>query len=229
MFSKKGSGRGAYAPERKKRSPWGLIILALLIGVALIRNGAAQESGPPQPTSESAADSRTAASPAPATSAPQKPPPEPLGASVPSRVVIPAIRINAPLTQVGLDPEGWVASPPATEKNLAGWYKDAVSPGEKGTAVIVGHVDNKTGPVVFYNLGALRKGHKVEVVRQDGRTAVFEIYGIEVFDKQKFPAERVYGDTGKPELRVITCGGGFSKAKGYTGNVVVFARMTDVR
>ncbi|MEV6314357.1 class F sortase [Streptomyces sp. NPDC051776] len=229
MFSRNRPGRGAYAPVRKKRSPWGLIILALLIGVALIRNGVAQESGPPQPTSESAADTRTASSPAPARSAPKKPVPEALGTSLPSRVAIPAIRVDAPLMQVGLDPEGWVASPPATEKNLAGWYKDSVTPGENGTAVIVGHVDNKAGPVVFYNLGALKKGHTVEVNRQDGRTAVFEIYGIEVFDKQQFPAGRVYGDTGRPELRVITCGGGFSKAKGYAGNVVVFARMTHVR
>lgn len=39
---------------------------------------------------------------------------------------------------------------------------------------------------------------------------------------------RVYADTGQPELRVITCGGGYSKAGGYDGNVVVFARMVKV-
>jgi hypothetical protein len=99
----------------------------------------------------------------------------------------------------------------------------------KGTAVVVGHVDNKQGPAVFYGLGALQKGNRVEVSRQDGKTAVFEIYGIEVFSKNDFPSDRVYTSTGGAELRVITCGGGFSQQNGYEGNVVTFARMVEVR
>jgi hypothetical protein len=95
--------------------------------------------------------------------------------------------------------------------------------------VIVGHVDNKQGPAVFYGLGGLKKGNRVEVRRSDGKTAVFEIYGIEVYEKTNFPGDRVYGNTGTPELRVITCGGGFSKGNGYAGNVVAFARMVEVR
>ncbi len=73
-----------------------------------------------------------------------------------------------------------------------------------------------------------RRETSVEVLRSDGKTAVFEIYGIEVFQKENFPGNRVYGNDGIPELRVITCGGGFSKQNGYTGNVVVFARMVKV-
>jgi sortase (surface protein transpeptidase) len=130
---------------------------------------------------------------------------------------------------VGLDSDGWVAAPPPDDPNLAGWFTGAVSPGENGTAVVVGHVDNTKGPAVFYGLGALKKGNHVEVRRKDGKTAVFEIYGIEVFDKANFPGDRVYGSTGRPELRVITCGGGFTKRDGYSGNVVVFARLTGVR
>ncbi|NUS88393.1 MAG: class F sortase, partial [Streptomyces sp.] len=30
----------------------------------------------------------------------------------------------------------------------------------------------------------------------------------------------------RPELRVITCGGGYSKSTGYQGNVVAFAHLT---
>lgn len=95
--------------------------------------------------------------------------------------------------------------------------------------MLVGHVDNLSGPAVFYGLGALTKGEHVEVTRYDGRVAVFEIYGVEVFSKADFPGPRVYGDTGYAELRVITCGGGYSKAGGYDGNVVVFARLTETR
>jgi hypothetical protein len=144
-------------------------------------------------------------------------------------VRIPSIRVDAPAMPVGLDAQGWVDAPPARDPNLAGWFTGAVSPGEKGTAVVVGHVDNNQGPAVFYGLGALKKGTEVEILRADRKTAVFEIYGIEVFAKNDFPGDRVYGNSGIPELRVITCGGGFSKQNGYDGNVVVFARLVEVR
>lgn len=95
--------------------------------------------------------------------------------------------------------------------------------------MVVGHVDNMSGPAVFYGLGAVKKGQRVEVTRYDGRVAVFEVYGVDVFSKNDFPGARVYGDTGHAELRVITCGGAYSKASGYDGNVVVFARMVATR
>ncbi|MFJ9903243.1 class F sortase [Streptomyces sp. NPDC101152] len=205
----------------KKRAPWGVIALVLLTGLALIRNGSGEfDVGPPQPAAAAAADSRV---PSTFTRV------DPLPYAQPDRVRIPAIRVDAPVTPVGLDSDGWVGAPPPEDPNLAGWFTGAVSPGEKGTAVVVGHVDNKQGPAVFYGLGALKKGNRVEVARKDGKTAVFEIYGIEVFAKDNFPSDRVYASKGTPELRVITCGGGFSKQHGYDGNVVVFARLADVR
>ncbi|POX53118.1 class F sortase [Streptomyces sp. Ru71] len=209
--------------RRRKRAPWGVIALVLLTGLALIRNGSGEfDVGPPQPASAAAADSRSAQGGLARA-------PEPLAFSMADRVRIPAISVDAPVTPVGLDADGWVDAPPPEDPNLAGWFTGAVSPGEKGTAVIVGHVDNKQGPAVFYGLGALKKGNRVEVHRQDGKTAVFEIYGVEVFAKSDFPGDRVYASKGAAELRVITCGGGFSKKNGYDGNVVVFARLAEVR
>ncbi|GAB2761497.1 class F sortase [Streptomyces bullii] len=207
----------------KKRAPWGVIALVLLTGLALIRNGSGEfDVGPPQPATAAAADSRV-----PAGTFAQAV--QPLPYAVPDRVRIPAIQVDAPVIPVGLDADGWVGAPPAEDPNLAGWFTGAVSPGEKGTAVVVGHVDNQQGPAVFYGLGALKKGNHVEVARKDGKTAVFEIYGIEVFQKDDFPGDRVYGSKGAPELRVITCGGGFSEQGGYAGNVVAFARLVEVR
>ncbi|MCL7369364.1 class F sortase [Streptomyces ardesiacus] len=211
--------------RRRKRAPWGVIALVLLTGLALIRNGSGEfDVGPPQPASAAAApDTRAAPGDAAAPGV------TPLPYSVPDRVSIPAIQVDAPVMGVGLDADGWVDAPPPEDPNLAGWFTGAVSPGEKGTAVVVGHVDNQQGPAVFYGLGALKKGNKVEIHRQDGKTAVFEIYGIEVFEKDNFPGDRVYGSKGTPELRVITCGGGFTKQNGYDGNVVAFARLAEVR
>ncbi|MFB7733634.1 class F sortase [Streptomyces sp. NPDC056112] len=207
----------------RKRAPWGVIALALLTGLALIRNGSGEfDVGPPQPATAAAPDLRH--TPLPSGGILQ-----PLSRSVPDRVRIPVLQIDAPITPVGVDSDGWVAAPPPADPNLAGWFNGAVTPGEKGTSIVVGHVDNDAGPAVFYGLGALRKGNRVEINRQDGKTAVFEVYGVEVFAKNDFPGDRVYGSKGTPELRVITCGGGYTKQNGYQGNVVVFARLVEVR
>lgn len=207
--------------RQRRRTPWGVMALVLLTGLALIRNGSGEfDVGPPQPASAAAADrapAKVEGAPAPLTFSPV------------DRVRIKELRVNAPAIAVGLDAEGWVDAPPPDDPNLAGWFTGAVSPGEKGTAVVVGHVDNQQGPAVFYGLGSLEKGDRVEIVRRDRRTAVFKIYGIEVFEKDNFPGDRVYANGGAPELRVITCGGGFSEQNGYDGNVVVFARLVQVR
>ncbi|MGP9017180.1 class F sortase [Streptomyces sp. BR1] len=211
--------------EHRRRSPWGALALVMLTGLALMRNGADVTMGPPQPAAAAALTGR------PEVFVPTTPlvPVEPLSFSAASRITIGAIRIDAPVIEVGLDQDGWVQAPPPDDPNLAGWYQNGVAPGQRGTAVMVGHVDNTRGPAVFYGLGSLKKGNHVEVTRADGHIAVFEVYGVEVYDKNNFPGARVYGDTGHPELRVITCGGGFTRARGYDGNVVVFARMVGSR
>ncbi|GAA3387898.1 class F sortase [Streptomyces roseoviridis] len=207
----------------RRRQPWGALALVMLSGLAIMRNGVGFESGPPQPAAAARPVARPVG-PAPTTAGLQELPFAPA-----SRIRIPAIRVAAPIMDVGLDQNGWIAAPPPQDANLAGWYQNGIAPGQRGTAVVVGHVDNTAGPAVFYGLGSLEKGQHVEVDRYDGRVAVFEIYGVEVYQKDNFPGVQVYGDTGQPELRVITCGGGYSRARGYEGNVVVYARMVGSR
>lgn len=213
-------GQDRYGWESRRRSPWGVLALAMLTGIAMVKNGVDVGIGPPQPAA--------AASHALKGETFLPVPLEPLPYSAAARVRIPALKVDAPIVNVGLDDAGWIAAPTPQDPNLAGWYQNGISPGQRGTAVIVGHVDNQAGPAVFYGLGSVRTGHHVEVPRFDGRIAVFEVYGVEVFDKNDFPGVRVYADTGQPELRVITCGGGYSRTNGYDGNVVVFARMVKV-
>ncbi|MCX5402786.1 class F sortase [Streptomyces sp. NBC_00335] len=152
--------------------------------------------------------------------------PQAMAPAVPERVRIPSLRIDAPLAGLGLESDRSLQAPPPDDKNLAGWYADGASPGSDGTALIAGHVDNKQGPAVFYRLGAMKKGERVEVERRDGTTAVFTVYAVEVHDRKGFPDQQVYGATGRPELRLITCGGTYAKETGYPANVVVYARLT---
>ncbi|WP_449480600.1 class F sortase [Streptomyces avidinii] len=144
----------------------------------------------------------------------------------PERIRIPSLGIDAPLTDLGLESDGSLQAPPPGDKNLAGWYADGTPPGADGTAVIAGHVDNKQGPAVFYRLGALKKGERIEVVRRGGTTAVFIVDAVEVHDRTDFPDQQVYGATGRPELRLITCGGAYAKKTGYQANVVAYAHLT---
>jgi sortase (surface protein transpeptidase) len=146
--------------------------------------------------------------------------------SPPTRIRIPEIRVSAPITGLSLDSAHHLQVPPLDNPNLAGWYQDGVTPGDVGNAILLGHVDNQRGPAVFYGLGALHKGDTVHIDRQDHHTAVFSVDSIQVFSKSGFPDKAVYGTTTRPELRLITCGGGFDKATGhYLGNVVVFAHL----
>ncbi|MBT3151240.1 class F sortase [Streptomyces sp. CHD11] len=196
-------------------------VFALCAGAWLLRDGTGAHP-PPQPSAAQAhtgADDHSAGgSPAPAL------PPSP-----PGRVRIPAIGVDAPLTGLGLTATGSLDVPPAGAGNLAGWYEAGTTPGERGTAILAGHVDNAEGPAVFYSLGALRKGSTIEVDRRDGGVAVFTVDAVEVYDARDFPDAKVYGAASRPELRVITCGGGWSRTTGYQGNVVVYAHLTGSR
>ncbi|MGW6458667.1 class F sortase [Streptomyces sp. NPDC055078] len=206
-----------------RRGTWFTLLSVLLVGLFLLRDGPANPAaaGPPRPGGAVAAHPRASAALPPA--------PGPLTHSPPRRITVPSLRVDAPMTRVGLARDGWIEAPPLADAAVAGWYSGAVAPGERGTSVVVGHVDNTTGPAVFYLLGSLARGSRVEVLREDGRTAVFTVYGVETHPQRGFPAERVYRDGPDSELRLITCGGGFSERTGYDGNVVVFARLTGTR
>ncbi|MFF8030803.1 MULTISPECIES: class F sortase [unclassified Streptomyces] len=197
-------------------------VLALCCGTWLLRDGTGAHDAPPQP-SAAQGHTGTGGHGAGRPAAPALPP------SPPERVRIPAIGVDAPLTGLGLTGTGSLGVPPAGRKNLAGWYEAGTTPGETGTAVIAGHVDDADGPAVFYSLGALRKGGTIEVDRLDGGVAEFTVDAVEVYDARDFPDEKVYGAAARPELRVITCGGGWSRTTGYQGNVVVYAHLTGSR
>ncbi|WP_254393348.1 class F sortase [Streptomyces buecherae] len=153
----------------------------------------------------------------------------PIARARPSTVAIPALRLDAPVVGLGLDRHGRLTTPTVNAPRVAGWYERGPSPGERGTAIIVGHRDTRRGPAVFLELPALRRGDLIEVARHDGRTAVFTVDAVRTYPRSAFPDRTVYGDAGRPELRLLTCGGPFEPGRGYRSNVVVFAHLYDVR
>lgn len=140
----------------------------------------------------------------------------------PVSVAVPELGIRSVLDPLGLQPDGALQAPPRWD--VAGWYVRGPRPGQRGPAVIAGHVDGPDGPAVFWRLREVRAGDRVEVGRADGSTGVFAVTGTLAVPKSGFPTEEVYGPTTHAELRLITCTGPFDRRSGhYVDNLIVFA------
>ena len=111
--------------------------------------------------------------------------------------------------------------------DLAGWYELGPRPGEAGPAVIVGHVDSRDGPAVFFRLGRLHRGDRILVGQQGGTARSFVVERVERRPKGALPVQRIWARARRPVLRLITCGGTFDRSSGhYRDNVIVYARAT---
>ncbi|MEZ0067980.1 LPXTG-site transpeptidase (sortase) family protein [Streptacidiphilus sp. MAP12-20] len=149
-----------------------------------------------------------------------------LNASVPDRISIPSIKVDASLDTIGLDAHGALETPPFDKPTEASWFKDGPTPGEQGAAIIAGHMDTaEVAKAVFYNLKQLKKNQEIDVHRADGTTAVFVVDEVDTFKKDAFPDRHVYGKTNDAQLRLITCGGNLTKDRHWDSNVVVFAHL----
>lgn len=142
----------------------------------------------------------------------------------PVHLYIPAIGTSAPIIPLGLTRGGTVQTPANT--TATGWFMPGPEPGEKGAAVIVGHVDSYRGPGVFYHLRALRKGDRITVALRTHRKLRFVVTSTRQVLKVRFPTNLVFARTPYPTLRLITCGGRFDSRTGhYIDNFIVFARL----
>ena len=181
----------------------------------------------PSPVTSRTADPAPAA-PRPAKTSTTAEPtlPAVMPASLPVSLSIPSIGTHTELLELGLRGNGALEVPPDGPGAPAGWYKGSPTPGERGPAVLLGHVNALGGgPGVFAGLRSLREGDRLEVSRQDGTVATFNVVRGEQFRKDAFPTQTVYGNTKGSELRVITCDG-YNPATGlFEDNYVVFATL----
>src|SRR5689334_11364195 len=75
----------------------------------------------------------------------------------PKKLIIPGINVNANVEYVGLDSRRYMDVPKKAEN--VGWYDLGPRPGEIGSSVFAGHLDDESGaPAVFWNLKKLSPG-----------------------------------------------------------------------
>lgn len=147
--------------------------------------------------------------------------------SPPRSLRIPRIGVEDGLIDLGLDAEGVLEAPDRGPD--IGWYADGIEPGQPGPAIAAGHVAFGRSDAVFARLPELEPDDVVEVEREDGQTLTFTVDRVTQHPKVAFPTEEVYGPTGVPTLRLITCGGVIDPATGrFEDNIIVHAQLTSV-
>ncbi|MDK1473055.1 class F sortase [Streptomyces sp. 549] len=145
--------------------------------------------------------------------------------SEPKRLIIPQLSSRIEVFAADAEDDGTPPVPPERDAERAAWYQGGPSPGEQGPSLFIGHLDTDDGPAAFAGVGSLQPGAEIRVERDDRSTVVFTVDSVEQYRKDDFPNERVYGPTRTPQLRLITCGGSWSKEEGYDANIVAFASL----
>jgi len=217
-----GAGSGARSsPLRSRHALWIVAATLLLVGATLLVVGLRGGDHPLAAPSPSAEALRSAV--------PVPPTPGALstGRSLPVTLRIPALGMAVSIGSLGLDSDGSVQVPSGTAQ--PGWFRLGPTPGQVGSAVILGHVDSYQGPGIFFQLRTLAAGDQVDVDLADGTTAQFTVNSVAQYSKQQFPATRVYGSHGSSALQLVTCGGVFDHQTGsYLSNIVVYTSLTAV-
>ena len=206
------------------RSELPLVVVLMLVGFFCAGVGLGQLFGLPSPLALSTfGDSHRGST---EDGSPERGATGGLGPSIPTRISIPSLGVQAKIVKVGRAADGSIATPTADPAEATGWYRLGPTPGELGTAVIVGHVDTASRPAVFHRLPELSKGKLIEVEREDHRVATFTVESVETFPKTSFPAGRIFDSTDRARLVLVTCGGTWVGGDiGYSDNVIVFATL----
>ncbi|MEQ3552908.1 class F sortase [Pseudonocardia nematodicida] len=143
------------------------------------------------------------------------------GEVVPTSLRIPAIGVDEPeLLRLGVAEDRTAEVP--EDFSRVGWFD---RDGNPGATVLMGHVDSRDGPAVFFDLRDLAPGDVIEVGRSDGTVGRYEVERTQQMPKDEFPTFEVFGATSDDIVRLVTCAGDFDRGeRSYIDNLVVHAR-----
>jgi sortase (surface protein transpeptidase) len=147
----------------------------------------------------------------------------------PVRLLIPSVGINAPIEDVGVTPDNDLAVPVRNPWVDVGWYGSGPRPGERGSAVIDGHLDRPGGsPAVFWHLQDLLMGNEVMVIDASGKTLRFHVTSTAFYSPQEAPIQEIFGNETGTYLNLITCAGDWIPSQHQTSlRLVVYTEQID--
>lgn len=145
-------------------------------------------------------------------------------AIIPNQVWVPSVGIKAKVQPVGLLENGQMDVPKSSD--VAGIFVKGVLPGEKGNALMAGHLDNYTGPAIFHPLKRVKPGDPIVISNEEGKYLVFSVIAVESYLTAEAPLEKIFGDTDLEQLNLITCAGKYDRKKReHNKRLVVYTRL----
>lgn len=144
----------------------------------------------------------------------------------PQVIEIPSLDVKATIEEVGRLDNGQMGVP--QDPDQAGWFSPGTKPGGRGSAVIAGHVDSKTGPAIFYELDKMEMGDEVLVHGEDGEIVRFAVVKKVAYPRTDAPVDAIFGFTYGSGLNLITCTGSWDrKAKTHDDRLVVYTEIIE--
>lgn len=143
----------------------------------------------------------------------------------PARLEIPALGIDAHVKAVGVNAAGNMATP--GNFTDVGWYQFGTVPGQIGSAVMDGHVDNGLAlPGVFKRLADLKKGDSIYVVTKEGTRLRFVVEEVVSYPYDAVPLELLFNRRDDRRLNLVTCAGSWLRSdRTYDQRLVVYAKL----
>lgn len=141
---------------------------------------------------------------------------------IPILLRIPAIKLSARIESVWIKLNGAMGTP-VLPSNV-GWYSPWIRPGETGSAVIAGHLDDQKGrPAAFAHLQKLIIWDTVFVQDNLGAEHAFVVRQVKQYASDE-NADEVFATSKWQHLNLITCAGSWDVSrKIYTKRLVIFA------
>ncbi|GCE45717.1 LPXTG-site transpeptidase (sortase) family protein [Thermosporothrix hazakensis] len=141
---------------------------------------------------------------------------------------IPAIKLKAPVESVGILPTGEMGLPTHNPWEHVGLYRFGPKPGEKGSAVIAGHLDRPGGkPAVFWDLRRLQPGDRI-LISSGQERQTFKVIRLVTYKPTEAPLNEIFGRSDGYYLNLITCAGDWvPELQRTTERLVVFTQRVD--
>jgi hypothetical protein len=139
-----------------------------------------------------------------------------------SRLLIPAIEVDATVLPFGVDEFGRMEAPDRPQD--VGWFELGPLPGTAGNAILTGHVDWYDGTLgVFRDLGSLNRDDRIEFTDPRGVLATYRVLWQRSYAANNAPISEIIGQNlNLREMTLITCDGTFEPgSRDYSHRLIV--------